>query len=238
MVIGYKKTEIDNRNHNAFYWHFQFNPTDEQAYWLGWLASDGCLHKTRNKYWDISLLLKSSDKMLITRFAKFIGAKNIIYRPVSKGEGYQARISSEIMANRLIELGITERKSHSIKIHKSLENNALFWRGVFEGDGSINNKICNKAKDNYFRIELATASYEFAKQWCNFLNISETFIYVNKTRSCYKVLTQKQSEVLRVLKILYKDSTPELRLERKWEIVKRCIYLLDDSCLPGTFNLG
>ena len=45
------------------------NLTEEGAYWLGMLASDGCVHENRNK---ISIYAKKEDEQHIDSFRKFI----------------------------------------------------------------------------------------------------------------------------------------------------------------------
>jgi hypothetical protein len=223
MPSGIKKSDIDSRNHYAFHWNCFKGISDEQAYWLGWLATDGCV--TNN---IVQLMINNQDKELVMRFSNFIGSKSINFN--SLNNSCLTKMRSDIMAERLISLGITERKTFTLNItHPILIKSSLFWRGCFEGDGSLHYSTT-------WRFKLTSASYIFLQQWCDFIKLPYTYIY--KEKNYYIFHIKKKSEVLKILKILYKDSTQQLRLERKWELVRRCIYLLDDSCLPGTFNLG
>jgi hypothetical protein len=219
-MATYSSQEFDDRNHYAF--RFTDKPSNEQAYWLGWLATDGCVFKpTRGGALRISLALNVKDINLLTRYKEFVGARSLVFNKLLNS--CHVTLSSDVMANHLKILGIIERKTHTLKISECLINNTCFWRGAFEGDGSIHKR---KGKNAYV-IQLVSASYEFLQQWCQFVKLSETYIYKNANH--YNFQVSKKSEVIRILHTLYDGSTPDLRLERKYLLVDEALGDLDPN---------
>jgi hypothetical protein len=199
--MGTYKVGEDFRNHDAF----QMNNgkfTDEQLYWIGWLASDGYVYKN-----FIRLSLQSSDKLILEQFQKFIGAKSCVN--VVERNMHQVVITSDKIVSDLKNLGITERKSLTLTLDKKLVNSPLFWRGYFQGDGCIStsNKIWN--------FQITSGSYNLLVQWCEFICLPVKYIY--QRENSFDFIIGKQSEVHRIFITLYGLSIPGLRLERKYE---------------------
>lgn len=123
-------------NHNFF----EIIDTEEKAYWLGFIAADGCLsHKCTLK---LKLCLK--DKKLIEIFKEHIEATYPLYYRSSKLNGkvyynIALKLSSEKIYNDLIDKGITPRKSLTLKPPKNVPEHLIHhWiRGYFDGDGCV-----------------------------------------------------------------------------------------------------
>ncbi len=156
-----KLYEIDDR---------QFEEVKEpwQAYFLGWIWSDGNLKGN-----SIKLSISSRDKEVLDFFnLKIYGNKRPLYftngvRWKSKltGKVYESTsqhvllITNQKIADDLRKFGLIERKSLSIEFPK-IDSKLLkyFVRGVFEGDGCV-----------YFNPKLRAKSVDIASGSKNFL---------------------------------------------------------------------
>lgn len=114
----------------------------ESAYWLGMLASDGCVHKNKNK---ISINAQELDREHIEAFASFLkysGKVNFRYAE-AKGIKYPSvylEIHSKHIKNKLAEYGIVPAKSNLDIDYLSYipdEYKIFFIFGYLDGDGSI-----------------------------------------------------------------------------------------------------
>ena len=117
--------------------------TPESAYWLGMLASDGCVYENRNK---IYIIAKEEDEGHIEEFRKFIKYTCPLKHRDSKCRDKVFRsvyleIYSKYMKNILInKYGIVPKKSNKdIDFFRYIpdEFKLYFLFGYFDGDGSI-----------------------------------------------------------------------------------------------------
>ena len=127
--------------------HFFFSEMrkPEVRYFIGLLMADGCVGSDRD---TISLSLKIEDKKIIELFLKSINSKKevrINYRKDGRSCARTA-ITSKQMVEDLKRHGIIPRKSTREKLlTPSLLYDRDFWRGVIDGDGSLeiyNDKPC------------------------------------------------------------------------------------------------
>lgn len=124
--------------------------TPDSVYWLGMLASDGCVYENRNK---IYINAQAEDKEHIESFIKFIDyTGEVKERPAKcKGKEYPSvylELNSKIMKERLIELGIVSDKSNKDIDYLNYipeEYKMYFILGYLDGDGSIVNSISAKS---------------------------------------------------------------------------------------------
>ena len=110
--------------------------TEEKAYWLGFILADGCVQSNYN---GISIELQKKDKEHLKKFLRSLKAN---YPLVKTGCGFSVAIFSKKMKQDLIKLGVTPRKAQTtkpIRVRKNLQR--YFWRGVFDGDGSIHSNL-------------------------------------------------------------------------------------------------
>ena len=103
--------------------------TPESAYWIGLLMADGCVGDN-GRIW---LTLKRSDSGHLEKFRSFTKCSLSIGFPPSV-----ARIgfTSHKLAARLRDFGVSPRKSLTAQVLQ-LEDDKDFWRGVVDGDGSL-----------------------------------------------------------------------------------------------------
>jgi hypothetical protein len=114
-------------------WHEAFDDlTDEAAYWVGMLITDGCIVGNGRR---VKLSLQVRDIPTLERFKSFVRTT----APVGKPHIGSAtvRFSSPYMCRRLAELNVVPRKSMIAQAPEILLDNRHFWRGVIDGDGSV-----------------------------------------------------------------------------------------------------
>lgn len=108
--------------------------TPEALYWIGVLYADGHVH--RSGWYGIELTLHSDDVELLWKFAKFLKS-NKEPQKVKNSNCYRFAIGSEVIHKRLTGLGFGPDKSYTAKPHDLLKHFRDFWRGVIDGDGSL-----------------------------------------------------------------------------------------------------
>lgn len=206
----------NNKSVNIDY--FKEIDSHEKAYWLGFLYADGSVIYKGSKPVKIVLGLKERDP--IEAFKRAIKSNNKVCeydifdkRTLKSYKRYCINICSMDFASHVINLGL-KGKSKCADFPKIDERFFFdFLRGLFDGDGSVmdsrisflgTNKIIeyikNKLISDYSISETKTiVRYQFDDgQLCQFN------IYKNKEKE-------------KIYKLLYKDSTAETRLKRKYE---------------------
>jgi len=131
---------------------FQSITTEEQAYWLGFIAADGCVYEYPDqKRGSLIITLNKKDINQLEKFKIFMKTEaKIVFvdgEGYSKGKDQLCRITinSIQIIRDLINLGILPRKSLILKPPKNIPSNLLlhFIRGYFDGDGTIYNQNTN-----------------------------------------------------------------------------------------------
>lgn len=179
----------------------------EVQYWLGWLASDGAISKSR-----VTLVLKETDEEILYKFNTFLG-ENLTIKKIKKIVGNKIYYGSKLQFRNiaivefLCKLGITENKSKTLKINFPITFD--FLRGVMDGDGYVDSK--------YRRFQLASASKEFIHQVSDFLNSNDIkhAIYVHKPSGCYSLQVHALPSVFKLCNLLYTNA--HIFLKRKYD---------------------
>lgn len=145
--VGYvmKKHGLAARPRN---WrHYALNETvfdtvnERSAYWLGFLMADGSVFYQHNGSGSaiIAVTLATEDIGHLKKFRAFLKADNPIH--IAKAtDTYKTRcslrVTSDRLAKRLATYGIVPRKTKITQAHH-VEHLPAFWRGVLDGDGSL-----------------------------------------------------------------------------------------------------
>lgn len=136
--------------HNPF---LDLNNPDVQ-YWLGWLASDGCITDR-----GAIILTICKDPEMLNKYIDFIGEDVKVSSTEQKNSPnpkYYVEFYNRKLAEYLTGLGITPRKSRTLEIKFDFDWN--FVRGYLDGNGSCINYKLSSALIWY------TASDKFAGQ--------------------------------------------------------------------------
>lgn len=126
-----------------------FNDASQEAhYWAGLIAADGCLSIKKGKYKNyplVILYLTGEDGKHVQKLLDFLETdKKLFTQRVTSAWAKPNQINagtafwSEHVWNWLHSHGITERKSLTLKVSDVMANSPDFWRGVVDGDGTVN----------------------------------------------------------------------------------------------------
>lgn len=211
----------DNHIYQCNYDYFENIDSDEKAYWLGFLAADGCNYR-RETNATILLNIHQKDLDHLIKFQASLNS-NIPIKNLIQNDGFSNNtpmsrfaINSMKMSEDLEKLGIVPRKSLILKPPIIDEKYYLpFILGYFDGDGSI----CKlKQYNNY---EWSIQGTKEMLNWINSVlqldcklrkrnpnsNLNNYYISIGGTNKIYNILYK-----------LYNSCN--IHLERKYLIYK------------------
>jgi hypothetical protein len=185
---------------------------EDNAYILGLLATDGCMHKRLGREtYSVSLGLNNKDRYIIENINQKMNSTYTIYD--RKNEIASVVIRDQKICRRLLELGIVPRKSLILECPKiPLNTIPSFIRGVIDGDGTIQVK---KPK-----VRIYSGSQNFVngiQELLNEIGINSK-IYVSKAHKnpSYILTINRISDMTRLYSLMY-SSDSNLFLVRKKE---------------------
>lgn len=210
----YIKKNYIKQNYNNKY--FEDINSEQKAYWLGFIAADGCVYNT-----CLVFNLGIEDKKHLQKFQECIGSNyNLKYIKednkifgdyIYNYRAYSLNIRSKNMTTDLKKHGITNCKTHTVCI-PNINNNLIkhFIRGYFDGDGCFFNK------DNKFKVHFVGNK----KMLLGIKNYLENNININKNsitpvKKVFQLQYAKKDQVISILNFLYEDAT--IWLDRKKE---------------------
>jgi len=114
--------------------YFKRIDTENKAYWLGFVAADGCISEDRS---SLTIILSKKDSDHLSRFKTAIRSNHPLTFSVSEGKPtVRVILTSPKLVTDLINHGITPRKTFTIQwpeLRFCLQSH--FLRGYFDGDG-------------------------------------------------------------------------------------------------------
>lgn len=120
--------------------YFETIDSHDKAYFLGFLAADGCVYKRKNKQEAqafIKLTLQLEDRDILETFKKYLHLE----KPLAinkKKPSASLQIISNKMGNDLEKYNIVPAKTYAYEmIELPQQMMGHFFRGYFDGDGSI-----------------------------------------------------------------------------------------------------
>jgi len=197
--------------------------TDESAYWLGILATDGCVTGSEKLIDIIALTLKLDDITHVELLRSFMGSNHKMRLwskphptdPSKMQDFCSFKVRSKHMTATLATYGIIPRKTFTLVAKGGVENLRSYWRGVYDGDGTLgiacgNGPFCN----------LTSASEPFVVQCRDYLKAngvrgehSITIVHPDEnslaTHDKY-VLRLGARAALDAVSLLYVDGAPAL----------------------------
>lgn len=186
---------------------FFVNSSEQRDYILGLLCTDGYIGKDD---YTIQISLSEDDRELLEKISNITNVP-LAERKLRKGRTKKLisyRFRNKQIHTYLSSVGITNKKTHSLKLHIPLNNHIL--RGIFDGDGSVflnnyNNKIVN----------IVSASKGFIDQIHDFLEDNKIEISsVKFHNNVFHLNIYRKSEVEKFRKLVYNNAT--LYMERKY----------------------
>jgi hypothetical protein len=187
---------------------FQDLTNPQVQYWLGWLASDGCVSDKGQV-----ILTSCKDPQILDEYVAFLGCGVGVLTSPQRGRKelkYFVEFSSQKVATYLQSLGITARKSLTLKM--SIPITWDFIRGYYDGNGSLRTGVKS------FRLTWHTASPLFKDQLLEFFteNGANAGLAVErlnhpKYKPVYRVTLRNVEQ--RIIGLLYPEGC--IHLERK-----------------------
>ncbi len=122
---------------------FDVVDTEEKAYWLGFLASDGYIDTNCAR---LGLALSYRDFLHVCKLKDFLGSDQEVeiyeddtFRDGNLRKFASIRVNSQYLVRRIVELGIVPRKSQNLQFPTLIPENLLhhYLRGFFDGNGTI-----------------------------------------------------------------------------------------------------
>lgn len=218
-ILNVNNIYSGNRKRNLNIEYFKSIDSPEKAYWLGFIVADGCI--TKNGY---KLTFGVKDDDILSKFKNSIQSDSpvsffkIYDKRTNRTYGrYSLQICSKEFCSYIRKLGIDENKSKSFKFPNICpELYSHFIRGMFDGDGSIFIKKSKVKKNMRFGVNIISTfdGVEFMKQYLESINIVSNKIVSNKDQNIHYIIFHKGA--IDFLEWIYKDSTDETRLNRKY----------------------
>lgn len=180
--------------------------SEEKAYWLGMLYSDGSINKINGQ---VELGLQAKDIKHLEKFKKFLKCNNkISYNKNSNS--YRLSFCCSQITEDLIKLGCTPQKSLVIKfptdeqVPRKFKKD--FMRGFIDGDGCL----CYTDKTYYLGF---TSTEDFINEAIKYFNWKSCKLYSSGQAKTWRCADKKL--VPNYLKTLYENSI--IYLDRKYE---------------------
>ena len=126
--------------------YFDEIATQEQAYWLGFIAADGSIVLSGTKSYSLRIELSERDAKHLEAMAASLGTDKPVRHSVRRnggslggaGEFAYLAIDSWRITEALQRLGVTPRKSATAEPWDGpADLMPHYWRGLFDGDGSL-----------------------------------------------------------------------------------------------------
>lgn len=157
--------------------YFSIIDTPSKAYYLGLIASDGCIYKRKacKQQGILRFQIKREDESILLRLKDELGTDIPLH--YHSGKYVSLEICCEQIYEDLNKLGLHERKTYQNAIPHSIPDSLFkyFVRGYFDGDGTINTKTNTKLNS----VNVSISGYENnLRQIINYLkakNIITTF---------------------------------------------------------------
>lgn len=197
--------------------------TDSQAkyYWLGFIAGDGNIAKNQAR---LRIELKDDDIEHLKKFNDFMGSNTpLISRINNKGCHCTClSINSAELKRYLAQYNLVPAKSKIFTIPiNNIPNEYIydFLRGLFDADGCLTFRQTD-VNHKFPILEFTVGNKECAEQIHSILKLDtkiSTYTYKGK-ESAYLVRKEGLETVKSILEKIYKHSTENTRLKRKYEL--------------------
>jgi hypothetical protein len=188
---------------------FSVIDSEEKAYWLGVMATDGSLSSHEQKW--VAFGVKGGDMEWVAQFRNAVGSDCNLSFTHNQWDGLvEVKVTSERMWGDLVALGIMPNKSLIIRkqiVASHLERH--YWRGVFDGDGSHPDSAQVQA------LAMCTGSKGFAEDAKAWLDAQGIVCRITLDGSVFKVMLTGKENVRRYFSLVYGGRTVCLRRKER-----------------------
>lgn len=240
--LKFSRNGIKKSPYNCNYSYFKTIDSEDKAYWLGFIYSDGWISITSEANSGVvGIQLQRRDDEHLKKFNKSInGNYKISYGKkkcsISNSEEEfpycLIKIYSIDMVNDLISHGVNNHKSYEIKM-PSIDECLIryFIRGFFDGDGCVRIRTDKKTGRRYPSCDITCHERNMLDEIRSILysNGITSYIYPDKTK--YRLYISGCNSNYKFLEYIYGDA--KIYLDRKYEIYKNITELNDHNCLAS-----
>lgn len=213
--------------------YFEKIDSPEKAYWIGFITADGNIYKREGHSSLLSVSVKDTDIELLQGLQKELSTTKPIFiiqdkrRENTKMATLQ--ISSDLLCNQLLKIGIGIRKTFDLSIKQIFASIpkqlwSSFLLGYFDGDGSIDIPEQGISK-SHVRISAPIKSLNDFKEVLTFLDIDCSILQDKRkyTEPFGSLEFKNTTEKYVFLKFIYslKVECLERKKERAFELIKR-----------------
>lgn len=210
---------------------FEDIDSEEKAYFLGLLFTDGSVTDEHKRQSQVRLELQERDLELLEKYKNIlgIGSKTTFSTKKNKNNtiSKSALVSfrSQKMVDDLKKYGIIKNKTYLTKHLPDIRQELIphFLRGLIDGDGSIYTTKTIINNKTYFKkvIYFCSHNYSVVEDFKNLLNailINKYDSKITDNKGTYRFTITKKDTVKEVATLLYKDSN--ISLARKYKLAK------------------
>jgi hypothetical protein len=212
--------------------YFDSIDAEEKAYWLGFIVADGCvIWSEEGGNYALSIGLQGGDVEHLRILERDLGGSRELREPSVNSRNGSVRLVwySKYMAQSLINLGVTPRKSANEVVPVFPTHLARhFWRGVYDGDGCLAIQLVGPRKVPTYRFSLAgsVAVLQAFQAWAQVevgvrpqkISLAANSQGVSRTSVFYM---GGNRQLAAILGLLYENSTR--KLQRKYALYLQLI---------------
>lgn len=240
-----KLNKIQYKNLNMpIYNYFSEIDTEQKAYYLGLIASDGSVSDRSKKYKNsqntLQITLKANDGYILEYFHKELNTNRVCYKNSVKNTT-TFQIASNIICNDLNKYGVIFNKTWNMNI-RNVPNKFIssFLLGYFDGDGSIYiNRNKNTIASNNISISGTESSIKSIIYFLDLLNLKYSIIqdrrYNKYKGNFYSIVFKNTTEKYCFLKTIY--STNCICLSRKKNLALKLIEQIESNSTNRIENI-
>jgi len=221
-LLAQKRGKVGNQRYCTINEAFFGSWSPEMAYVLGLLITDGCLSRSKNGSYRISLCL--NDRSLLEKVARAIGSNHTIANSKHQRGLHVFIFGRKKIAQDLMRLGMKPRKSLDIGFPDVPDGYLRdFIRGAFDGDGSV---YYSKAKKLKLTTSFTSGSRAFVyglEKALQGLGMPQQKIYESHYKNTYYTIRYSHKNSIILFKILYGNMQNDLYLRRKYDKFKAVI---------------
>lgn len=215
-IPKYSKASIFNPNLKEDF--FDVIDTEEKAYFLGLLISDGNVFQDgTGRQSSISITLDGNDEYILKAFREALNANTSI--SCDKRGCSQIAVRSNKMAESLKQYGVVPRKSNLTYLPTNIQSNMFphLVRGIFDGDGSIQ---AHTHGSRFLHSISFCGTHKLMQDIVNYIkeNLELTgaiSVYDYKDRNLSDFKLQRIQDIYTFGEWMYKDATIFLERKRK-----------------------
>ena len=217
--------------------YFKYIDSHNKAYFLGFICADGCIYRRNNHQGMLSIAVKDIDIEILNNFKQSIKTSKpiSIVKQSEKTTMAILQLTSDILVEDLLELGVGVRKTFDLSIENIIKK---IPKKFIDVDGNINIPKNNTIIKSHIRISAPLKSLEDFKNILKDFEI-DTSIVVDKRKyqepfgSLEIVNTINKYLFLKLIYSFYEDS-----LSRKKERSKELLLRIENNITNRSENIN